>query len=382
MPRRSMRSRLPEPEPELDSEAHLLRQELAGSTLLAAEREREMGVLLRELDHARHEVTEQRTGRDREASVLAEKLAEISELKAKLSKAERDAETETEGHLQRHAALEAARQSSVAALQQSEAKNEALTRSLQTERTARAELQGDLELARQYTIAQAALVAGRESEAAEALASAGVLRMELQALEGRLRALETELSGAHIALAAKAGVEQELALLRDQQNDAAALERTCTHLRQEGESLKRQLSASARGKEMLDVRERLNRMEEEKDKADRLAANLAVEAARLTETRARAALDHEALRKRCEAAERRAESTSESTLQRDCEVLRGIVARQKTELQEQHVAFGRLRQAQIGLRLVYGAILLLAMAGVAAAVFWVQHSASLAEWLR
>jgi hypothetical protein len=57
-------------------------------------------------------------------------------------------------------------------------------------------------------------------------------------------------------------------------------------------------------------------------------------------------------------ARRRAEAASEARLRQDNEVLRGIIARQNSELEQKHAQLVRLKRARLGVRLAYASFAL------------------------
>ena len=128
------------------------------------------------------------------------------------------------------------------------------------------------------------------------------MRGELRALESRLRAVDCELAEARLGLEEKAELEKQALRLRDKLAETEVVARTCGHLREETESLKRQLRKSSGGKELLAVREQLRTAQETGECAERAAAHALAETAKAQAALARDQIDREGLRQRCERA--------------------------------------------------------------------------------
>ena len=75
------------------------------------------------------------------------------------------------------------------------------------------------------------------------------------------------------------------------------------------------------------------------------------------------------MRRRMEEATRRADAGSDEKLQHDNSVLRGIVARQNTELEIRHRDIVRLRRKRFGLQIVYALFAL----GLLALGYWAMQ---------
>ncbi len=125
------------------------------------------------------------------------------------------------------------------------------------------------------------------------------------------------------------------------------------HLESENTTLRNDLTASATGRELLELRERIKVAERERARAEKIAEQADADHAKAAQSEGRQRADVESLLRRCEAAERRLESFSEPQMHKDNEVLRGIVSRQKEELARQFTELRDHRGTRFGVRLVY-----------------------------
>jgi DNA repair exonuclease SbcCD ATPase subunit len=136
-----------------------------------------------------------------------------------------------------------------------------------------------------------------------------------------------------------------------------------SRLETETASLRKDLLSSAEGRELVELRERLENATQERAKAERMRVQGEEEMSRLAASESRQRADVEALLKRCETAERRVEALAEPQLQKDNDVLRGIVNRQKEQLQQQYNELSSVRRKRVVWRLGY-LIFGMAVAGV------------------
>ncbi len=253
---------------------------------------------------------------------------------------------------------------------------ELLQRELERVSAEKFALQEDLEINRQKTSATEAQLEARERELVEAQAAiehamgetsaahenmdelirdGASLRHELEQLIAEKDTITGELGAAqeHIG-----ELESHLKSVEDAHD---ALMGAHGQLESENATLRNDLLASATGRELLELRERIKVAESERARAERLAEQAEVDRKKAADSERKQRGDVEALLRRCETAEKRADATSEPQIKKDNDVLRGIVNRQKEELERQYAELSRFRKARMGIRMGY---LILGMAAV------------------
>jgi chromosome segregation ATPase len=181
----------------------------------------------------------------------------------------------------------------------------------------------------------------------ELLAEGARLQRELEEALQTAHAAAQDLDEARVRLSE---LEPRLAITEKARD---ALDATRVQLEGENASLRHDLLASAEGRELVELRERIKTAEQERARAERLREQAEEEMARLAASESRQRADVEALLRRCEAAERRAEALTEPQMQKDNEVLRGLVTRQKEQLQQQFLEISTFRRARLGVRFGY-----------------------------
>lgn len=141
----------------------------------------------------------------------------------------------------------------------------------------------------------------------------------------------------------------------------------CLLLQDEIAKLRADLAEGHAGRELLALRDRFEVLEGKHLKATAALADL--ERAHEEQLTAGQQLRTEltAARESAAAAENRAEASSEAALERDLAVLRGIIVRQKAELEEHRSALRRLQKAQLYVRFAYAlfAVVFLVVAALA-----------------
>jgi chromosome segregation ATPase len=142
-------------------------------------------------------------------------------------------------------------------------------------------------------------------------------------------------------------------------------------LREHAEVLRKDLTETDTGKELVELREQLRDVAADRGKIAETLAEKRSEVKTLTEIKDTLLNELKEVHQLREDAERRAAANSESQLQKDNEILRGIVARQNATLSLQHGEVRKLRRKRFGLRIIYGlfALALLGLATFAVAVF-------------
>lgn len=235
-------------------------------------------------------------------------------------------------------------------------------------------------------------LAARETELREALAqlaasahssatareASEVLEDQRTALSQRLENAEGQLLEAAATRSARATAEENLAAaqlaLTSAEADRHALSSQCQTLRREVETLRHDLDGSHAGHELLVLRERFQTLETGHQKATATLAHVEAEAQSLTASGEKLRADLTAARESAADAERRAEAASESALQHDNGVLRGIITRQNTVLEECFAELRRLKRARFVLRIIY-ALFALALLGLLTLAFDSQPDA-------
>jgi chromosome segregation ATPase len=280
---------------------------------------------------------------------IAELRQQIKRLKADVSRvtAERD---EAIGQVQQMAPeLDVARENL-----------EAYTQAVDTLQQQVRQAEADVEEARQQlTEVQAERTLGlRDNQS---------LQQHIEAQEEALTSLQADF----IAASTK-GQELESELAKVRENLAVAeqagefLRAEVGDLTKERDSLRRSVSESGLGQELVAIREQLAVSEKE---CKRLSLhsrqlNSDIEAAE----KARKERDDliRTLKTELDNARRSAEAASDAKQRNDNEVLRGIISRQNSELEQKHAQLTRLKRARLGVQFAYAAFAL-ALAGI---IFW------------
>ncbi|MCE9609747.1 MAG: hypothetical protein K8R23_06015 [Chthoniobacter sp.] len=132
----------------------------------------------------------------------------------------------------------------------------------------------------------------------------------------------------------------------------------CLLLGEEIETLRNHLREGHAGRELLALRDRFETLDAEHRKTAAALARAEAEMQTLAAAEQQLRADLARVNVSAVEAERRAEAGSESTLQRDNGVLRGIIDRQKTELEERLLELRKLQRARLTLRIIYGLVAL------------------------
>jgi DNA repair exonuclease SbcCD ATPase subunit len=220
---------------------------------------------------------------------------------------------------------------------------------------------------------------GIRAENSEIVQSLAGTQADLARRDNELNAVRAELETAQGLLNEAADIEESLLVTKNEliaRLDAVTAE--SLQLREERDSLQQQAQVLRQdlvktdvGAELLELRARLDDLTQDRASiADTLAEKRAeVNALTATEQTLRGELEEA---RRCrEEAERQAAANSESQMNKDNDVLRGIVARQNTTLGVYYSEVRRMRRARYTLRLVYWlfAIALLGLVAFAISVF-------------
>jgi chromosome segregation ATPase len=224
-----------------------------------------------------------------------------------------------------------------------------------------------------------ALAAELEDARAQNAASEQALaeaRGETEALGGQRAELRVQLEAAQAEARAAADTRAVLAAVEEKlraanraietvEEDRRSIAIRCTALRLEAETLRHDLTTISAGRELLDLRARFQTTEAEHQRAAAALSRIENEAKTLAATEQKLRAELAEARERGAEAERRAEASSDTALKQDNEVLRGIIARQNTVLEERFVELRRLKRARLFLRILY-TFIGLGLVGVAA----------------
>jgi len=334
-------------------EAHTRRDELAEATMATSRLERALAQARGEAAESRRLIQELQAERTSLASANHTMQAQLSRLQAECPALHENLE------LARHrtSALEAQlvdREQEQAELAQLQAECPALHESLELARHRTSALEAQLE-SRERDLAQA------HAEISLAAAETDSTRRELEQFTAEAARLTTEMAITQATLSVR---DEELSALRTEAAETLEeLEATgkeldefieySNGLEKENDTLRNDLASSEKGRELLEVRERIKVAETECAQAVRLREQAEVEMKRAVESERRQKADVESLLNRLKDAERRAELVSESHLQHENEVQRGIIERQKGEMERQFGELLRLRSARFGTRIAY-----------------------------
>jgi chromosome segregation ATPase/predicted RNA-binding Zn-ribbon protein involved in translation (DUF1610 family) len=318
-------------------------------------------------------------GAEGEAHTLREELVQSGVLAGQLERDLAEAQSETARLRRQIEAATAERDALSAAVGEARKEIERLT----AERTT---LLGDLELNRHRLAATESHLAARQRELGEITASiaraageAEAARNAAQEMKQECARLQGALESTRAALEAARRVEDDFARARQRvaelamqldtaESARAELAAERETLKRENTALRRDLGESREGRELLALREQARAAEAEQQRTSDALRQAETEAAKLAEAERRLRAELDALGRRCLEAERQAEAMSDSKVQRDNDVLRGILERQKAELERRYAEAQRYRRAHLGLRLIYAAVTLGVVAVIGLAI--------------
>lgn len=225
-----------------------------------------------------------------------------------------------------------------------------------------------------------------EQALAEARAETEALTEQRTELREQLETAQAEVRTAAGTRTVLAAVEEKLRAanraMETHEEDRRSIAIRCAALRQEAETLRHDLTNISAGRELLDLRARFQTTEAEHQRAAAALSRIESEAKGFATSEQKLRTELAEARERGAEAERRADAASDTALKQDNEVLRGIIARQNTVLEERFVELRRLKRARLFLRILYTFIGLglVGVAGLAVGFLpeAVQHW--LAEW--
>lgn len=202
---------------------------------------------------------------------------------------------------------------------------------------------------------------GRLGELESALSTAREnshrLATEQGELKQQLEEARKEISGSGDLKIRLAQREEELSLqsekLRLAEDAAQTLSTRCDQLRREGDSLRREITDSHSGRELVETRSRLEDVTAERDRvATRLSAVESDLHAFTTKEKA-ARIELEQARAERDDALERVETLRETRAAQDNQVLRGIIARLNSDLAQRAAEVVRLKRARYALKVAY-----------------------------
>jgi chromosome segregation ATPase len=216
---------------------------------------------------------------------------------------------------------------------------------------------------RELSLSQGA-VSQLEADLQKALADRDRIAGEQVSLEWKLTELEASLRNAEVECGRMNIAAEELLQVRSQ---ISKIEWERDELRRECDQINRDLANTQNGRELSALRGREKALAEEKQRMAVALADALADATRFEQLNSKARTELEEMHRRFVAAEKRSESLSSSEVGRDNEILRGILARQKEELEQRYRELMMARRAKFGLRLAYwmfgvGALAVLAFA--------------------
>lgn len=153
-----------------------------------------------------------------------------------------------------------------------------------------------------------------------------------------------------------------------------------SHFEADAAQLRADLTSSKDGREFAALREQYTAAQVATRVATAAKELAEGELTRLNEHHRKQKGDIEGLLVRLKAAEDKAEALIDASLQRDNDLLRGIVERQKGELQRSYDESSRFRQTRFAARIVYLVLALAIIAVLALAVKWAPAAIEAAKW--
>jgi chromosome segregation ATPase len=201
-----------------------------------------------------------------------------------------------------------------------------------------------------------------QADNSEIVQSLAASKEELATLRSELTGLREELRAAQQLLNGSADIEGRLVSekfelegrLDEATTEGRQLRQERDQFEQQAKSLHEDLVKTDTGAELLDLRSRLRDLTEDRGHIAETLAEKRAELKSLSETEHALRGELEEAHRLREEAERQAAANSEAQLNKDNQVLRGIVARQNNTLGVYYSEVRRMRRARYGLRTVYG----------------------------
>ena len=243
--------------------------------------------------------------------------------------------------------------------------------SLQEEREQRERLAAELALAQEQLAGTQDSLRATETDLSHTRETVAELASSLANATARLDEIEQDRVEAHRQLeeasarlkeagdwkARLARAEEDLGAVRDKlhssEEGCKSLTVCCEELRREADALRRDLGESHNGREIIELRSKLSGTEAE---AARTASRLALVEESLkatTESELKLRAEVSLVASQRDDAQARLAELSSARITKDNEVLRGIIARQNSELAQRHGEIFRLKRARYILKIVY-----------------------------
>ena len=201
----------------------------------------------------------------------------------------------------------------------------------------------------------------RLSETEAALNTMRELRAQLEAEQSELRReledvrMELANAGDLKMLLARTGLElqDQCEKLRAAEESNRALTTRCEELRRESDSLRRDLSESHAGREIIEIRSQLEAAAAERERAGARISSLEGDVRAFTAAKSELQAELDQARQERDGALEKSARLGEAQMTKDNEVLRGIVARLNSEVAQRTSECLRLKRARYALKLAY-----------------------------
>lgn len=354
------------------------REELFNATLA-------YGLAQRELDAANKEIA-------RFQALFKKAVDECERATASTTHAQAEIKSFQSDRQQLKSELSQAKQRALAAEQQIAELSASLAAAQQENQALREQVENDLAVSHEQLSATETQLLSRERELAALRGENSELVQSLAAGQAELAALtqeaaqvrgELDCAGKLIEEASQAetrlsAANEELREKLDQAAiDAQRLAEERDQIREQADVLRRDLKETDSGRELLELRGKLENLSAEHSATVSALAEKSTEVRKLSKTEQTLREELRITLLQCEEAERQAGVNSEAQLKKDNEVLRGINQRDNVTIGVYYTELRRLRRARLVLRIVYGlfGIALLALVFFAIAVF-TRHGAT------
>jgi chromosome segregation ATPase len=322
-----------------------------------------------ELDRARRELDESNKEIERLRTLFKKTLDECERITASATHAQAEIKSFQSDRQQLKADLSSAKQRALAAESHAAELTNALAEAADENVALRQYIDQEIAFGHERLSATEAQIelrgqelAALQAENSEIVQSLAASQAELAALRGEVSGLYEELGAAQQLLNEAADSNQELlsakqeleSRLDESASESRQLRQDLDESRERAESLRQDLVKTDTGAELLDLRGRLKDLTEDRSRIAETLAEKRSELKDLATTEQSLRTELQEARRLREEAERQAAANSESQMNKDNEVLRGIVARQNTTLGVHFAEVRRLRRGRFALRIVYG----------------------------
>jgi chromosome segregation ATPase/DNA-directed RNA polymerase subunit RPC12/RpoP len=249
-----------------------------------------------------------------------------------------------------------------------------------------AELATDLEVQQQRASALEAHLTGKEQAGQELQARLDALIQEqahtlreLDSLQAESTLLRSSLDNATAELeplraaalrldAADAELQQTRQKLTEAESGKRSFSEKCDALIKEAKTLRKDLSETATGKELISLRKRLAAAEEEHQRLAKESKQLAEELKKSAFEKSELQVQLQAVNLQLSETQEKIAASAESQVQKENSVLRGIVERQNAELEARFVEIHRYKRARFTMRSIYAGCAIAAIGLVITAI--------------